>query len=88
MGSGTRHRFGAIMLIKAPGREGPPRVGLVVPSSGAVARNRIKRRLRHAIAGMQFQPGTDYVIVANRGVEMANFSQLQSWVGQALGDRT
>jgi ribonuclease P protein component len=88
MGSGTRHRFGAIMLVKAPGRQGPPRVGLVVPSSGAVARNRIKRRLRHAIAGMQLQPGTDYVIIANRGAETADFSQLQSWLCRALEDQT
>jgi ribonuclease P protein component len=85
MGSGTRNRVGAITLVAAPGRDGPPRVGLVVSSSGgAVARNRIKRRLRHAIGGLQFQPGTDYVIVANRGVEGASFSQLEAWLGDAL----
>jgi ribonuclease P protein component len=87
MGSGTRTRVGAIMLVRAPGREGPPRVGLVVSSSGgAVTRNRIKRRLRHAIAGIQLQPGTDYVIVANRGVESASFTELEAWLRAGVGE--
>ncbi|MCI0425235.1 MAG: ribonuclease P protein component [Actinobacteria bacterium] len=85
METGSRRRVGAIMVVSAPGRVGPPRVGLVVRGSGsAVTRNRIKRRLRHAIAGRQLQPGTDYVIVANQSVTEASFAQLETWLDDVL----
>lgn len=74
------------MLVSKPGRLGPPRVGLVVTrgSGGAVTRNRIKRRLRHAIVGKRLQPGTDYVIIASRQVGEAPFADLESWLRRAL----
>jgi ribonuclease P protein component len=69
-----------------PGEAESIRVGLVVSrgSGGAVARNRIKRRLRHAIAGQQLKPGSDYVIIANRQVKEATFTEIQSWLAHAL----
>jgi ribonuclease P protein component len=63
-------------------------VGLVVSKSsgGAVTRNRIKRRLRHAIVGKALQPGMDYVIIANREVSEAPFAQIETWLSRALGE--
>lgn len=76
------------MLVSAPGRPGPPRVGLVVPRSigPAVARNRVKRRLRHAAAAAALRPGVDYVIIANSSIEKAPFSAIESWLSQAVED--
>jgi ribonuclease P protein component len=74
------------VLVRAPGGDGPPRVGLVVAKGGggAVGRNRIKRRLRHAMVGKMLQPGTDYVIIANREVSEVPFAQLETWLTAAL----
>jgi ribonuclease P protein component len=74
------------VLVSAPGVPGPPRVGLVVSRSvgTAVVRNRVKRRLRHALSGKGLEPGVDYVIIANRQVEEADFSELESWLSRAL----
>lgn len=76
------------MLVSAPGRPGPPRVGLVVPRSvgTAVKRNRVKRRLRHAVAGKGLEPGVDYVIVASRQVAEASFAEIETWIIRALGE--
>jgi ribonuclease P protein component len=49
-----------------------------------VTRNRVKRRLRHAIAGKRLQPGMDYVIIASREVGEVSFSELESWLSRAL----
>lgn len=77
------------MVVRAPGRPGPPRVGLVVPRSvgRAVVRNRIKRRLRHAAAMTALEPGVDYVIIANRKAEKAPFPELLGWLERALEER-
>ena len=53
-------------------------------SGNAVKRNRIKRRLRHAIAGVQLQPGIDYVIIANDRVATAPFSEIEGWLKRAM----
>ncbi|MFO7298820.1 MAG: ribonuclease P protein component [Actinomycetes bacterium] len=89
LGAGTRRRSGGIVLVSAPGRPGPPRVGLVVPRSvgKAVVRNRIKRRLRHAAAMAPLEPGVDYVIIANRSVEEVPFTELRGWLERALEGR-
>ena len=73
-------------MVTAPGSNGAVRVGLVVSrgSGGAVARNRIKRRLRHAIAGQQFKPGNDYVIIASPQVKEISFAELGTWIRHAL----
>lgn len=73
-------------MVISSGVPGPPRIGLVVSKGdgGAVTRNRIKRRLRHAIAGLQLQPGHDYVIIASRQVNQVAFSDLENWLDRAV----
>jgi len=53
----------------------------------AVARNRIKRRLRSAARAAELEPGIDYVIIANPQVSDAPFDQLVGWLHHALSDR-
>lgn len=53
-------------------------------NGNAVTRNRIKRRLRHAIAGIKLQPGNDYVIIANHQVATAPFSKIKGWLSRAV----
>lgn len=74
------------MLASAPGVPGPPRVGLVVSRTigSAVVRNRVRRRLRHAVAGKGLKPGVDYVIIANPQVTEASFADIESWLARAL----
>jgi len=86
---GTRRRVGGIVVVDSPGPAGPPRVGLVVSKScgSAVARNRIKRRLRSAARAAELEPGIDYVIIANPQVSDAPFDQLVGWLHHALSDR-
>ena len=43
----------------------------------AVARNRVKRRLREAVRGSNFKPGWDAIIMARRGAAEANYPDLQ-----------
>ena len=86
LSNGKRQRQGAIVLVRSPGRPGPPRLGLVVSKSSgnAVTRNRIKRRLRHATAGLRLQPGMDYVIIANSQVAEVSFASIEDWLRRAL----
>lgn len=72
--------------MRSPGRQGSPRLGLVVSrgSGNAVKRNRIKRRLRHATAELQLQPGMDYVIIANGQVAEVSYAQIQGWLKRAI----
>lgn len=74
------------MLASAPGVPGPPRVGFVVPRSvgSAVVRNRVKRRLRHAVVGKGLKPGVDYVIITNPQITRAGFAEIESWLTRAL----
>lgn len=75
-------------MVSSPGPTGPPRLGLVVSKrcGTAVTRNRIKRRLRAAAQELEFQPGTDYVIIATKEVDQAPFSKIRDWLGRALED--
>ena len=43
----------------------------------AVARNRVKRRLREAVRGADFQPGWDAIIMARRGAADADYAELE-----------
>jgi ribonuclease P protein component len=85
---GTRYQEGAIVVVRLPGRSGPPRLGLVVAkgSGGAVTRNRIKRRLRHAAREIDLQPGTDYVIIARKEAAEMAFGQLVAVLNAAVAE--
>ena len=73
------------MVVGLPGRPGAARLGLAVSAAGgAVTRNRVKRRLRHAVRELELQPGMDYVIIANREVAEAAYTRVRGWLGRAL----
>jgi ribonuclease P protein component len=69
-----------------------PRLGLAVPKAagGAVARNRIKRRLREAWRAQldRIPQGRDYVLIARPGLpetaEARGFEWLRGRVGEVL----
>ena len=74
-------------------QSGQPRMGLIVPKyqSSAVARNRLRRRLRELWRQeiQQWQPAGDLVIRARREAYSASFaalrSQLLAWRETVLG---
>jgi len=79
---GRRASTGLLTLqcIRTAAGDGP-RLGLTVSkkAGGSVERNRIRRRLRHAvrqIAPMAARPGHDYVIVARHELLGAAYDQL------------
>lgn len=61
------------------------RYGLVAGRKigGAVERNRVKRRLRHAIHEAGLRAGNDYVVLASREVLEAPYDALVRWIRQA-----
>jgi ribonuclease P protein component len=73
----------------ACGPDPAPRFGLTVTrkTGNAVARNRIKRRLREALrrsAALVGMPGIDYVIVARREALDASFDRLVADLEEGL----
>jgi len=74
--------------VAAGGTEGPPRVGLTVSKNigSAVARNRVKRRLRHILRDVQLQPAMDYVIIARKSIIDADHSTLLEWMERAVSE--
>ena len=83
---GTRIRRGGITIVAAPGRPGPPRVGLVAGRrvGGAVTRNRAKRRVRAALDLLDIVEGHDYAVVASPQVCEAPFEVLLAWVREGM----
>lgn len=75
-------------MVKCPGEPGVSRVGLIVSKStgNAVTRNRVKRRLRHALRVVQLKPGTDYVIIGTSQVADAPHPELMGWIERVLED--
>lgn len=57
-------------------------MGLVVGKrvGSAVDRNRVKRRLRHALRQVDIEDGTDLVVIAAPGVRTARFTTLVEWL--------
>lgn len=50
----------------------------------AVRRNRVKRRIRHALTDVSLEQGMDYVILAGRQVLEASFRDLTDWLRRAV----
>jgi ribonuclease P protein component len=73
-------------MVKCSGEPGVSRVGLIVSKStgNAVTRNRVKRRLRHALRAVQLKPGTDYVIIGTSQVADVPHPKLMGWLERAL----
>jgi ribonuclease P protein component len=90
---GRRRRFDHLDMIWMDNQSGQPRMGLIVPKyqSSAVARNRLRRRLRELWRQeiQQWQPAGDLVIRARREAYSASFaalrSQLLAWRETVLG---
>ena len=64
---------------------GPPRVAFAVGrrAGGAVARNRVRRRLRE-VARQSSLPSGDWMIGAGPGAASASFADLSGWVSAAV----
>jgi ribonuclease P protein component len=92
---GRRRRLEHLDMIWMENRSGQPRMGLIVPKfqSSAVARNRLRRRLREIWRRelQAYQPAWDIIIRARREAYGASFdalrSQLVGWRDHALGVR-
>lgn len=69
-----------LQALSAPGEPRPPRVGYTVTRKigNAVVRNRIRRRLRAAVAanGRHLESATDYVLVGRRAALTLQFERL------------
>ncbi len=95
MRKGRRARHPLLQLVALRTESGPSRVGYSVSKQvgGAVVRNRVKRRLRAIVRGMDWVDGVDVVIVARSGADSVSYGELQSIVMQnarklhLLGDR-
>lgn len=72
------------MIVTAPGSPDEIRFGVVAGRriGPAVDRNRVKRRLRHAMQLVPIDPGTDVVVVGSRGALTADFGDLVRWIAR------
>lgn len=88
--SGKRaHKAPFVLQAKARGDDNPARIGITVTRKTGVAatRNRIKRRLKHAISnhpGLGFRSGYDYVLIARTLAVSVPFEHLTSALQSAL----
>ncbi|MHA1559513.1 MAG: ribonuclease P protein component [Alphaproteobacteria bacterium] len=81
-------RPGFVLQIAEQPTDAPPRIGFTVSRrvGNAVARNRVRRRLREIarLAEHEFQPGSDYVLVGRRAAVARPFSGLVKDIHSAL----
>lgn len=86
LASGRRAHRGGVTVVACRGLDNTTRTGLVVGKSvgNSVARNRAKRRLRHALAKTPLEQAMDYVIIADRRVAGASFADLCDWLQSAV----
>lgn len=86
LSTGRRNRQGPVTVAGVAGGGGAARVGLVVRKDvgNAVRRNRAKRRIRHALSEVSLEQGMDYVILADRQVVEAPFTELVAWLRRAV----
>ena len=84
MRKGRRARHPLLQFVALRTDSGITRVGFSVSKQvgGAVIRNRVKRRLRMIVRGMDWIPGFDLVIVARSGAESASYGELERIVAQ------
>lgn len=79
---GRRRRYEHLDMIWMDNTTGHPRMGLIVPKfrSSAVARNRLRRRLREIwrIELQPHQPAWDLIIRARREAYVAGFADLRN----------
>ena len=73
---------GVVVQMRKRGDDGPPRVGFTVTRKlgGAVARNRIRRRLKEAVRLAlpgRMRPGRDYVFIGRPEAKLRPFKLLQ-----------
>lgn len=74
------------MTIVADNPDGATRYGLVAGRriGGAVERNRVKRRIRHALAAIEVPQGKDLVVIGSPAVLTAQFGELKRWLSAAF----
>lgn len=85
-GSRTRVRDVGVSLTLGSGR--PPRATVVVGrrAGGAVARNRQRRRLQHAVASLlpELPAGSDLVVRGGPGVAALSPAEMDAALGEAI----
>ena len=76
-----------LVLIARPNCSSAPRFGFSVSRrlGNAVKRNKIRRRLKAAAAGAGVVGGWDLVVIARRGAQLADYSELERSLGRLLG---
>ena len=85
----SRAKTGCVVQMRARLDEGPARVGFTVTKKlgNAVARNRIRRRLKEAVrtglAG-RFRPGHDYVLIGRAPAFDRAYADLETDFNSAL----
>jgi len=84
MRKGRRARHPLLQLVALRTDSNTTRVGFSVSKQvgGAVIRNRVKRRLRMIVRGLDWVPGVDLVIVARSGADSVSYGELTSIVSQ------
>lgn len=84
MRKGRRARHPLLQLVALHTDSDTTRVGFSVSKQvgGAVIRNRVKRRLRMIVRGLDWVPGVDLVIVARSGADSVSYGELTSIVSQ------
>jgi len=90
-GRSVSTRFLTLYWFAREEDEGDPRLGLSVPKkavAGAVARNRIKRRLRELWrARVEALPaGRDYVLIVRPGLAEAAEDRGSEWLGERVDE--
>jgi len=81
--------FALEALARPEGAQSPARFGFTVSKKigGAVVRNRVRRRLRALVAGLdpaQVRQGCDYVLIARPGAVERSYCDLKADLDQAL----
>jgi ribonuclease P protein component len=90
-GRSVSTRFLTLYSFSREEADGEPRLGLSVPKKAvgsAVARNRIKRRLRELWRARldRLTPGRDYVLIVRPGLAEAAEERGADWLGERVDE--